>query len=88
MAIWRQADCKAAPLPISPQAPFLAIMKVLAVRKVGFWDGFTPARCSALLASGIQTREQVIQYSSHDIFKDMVEVERIFLIVKAQQEYG
>jgi len=36
---------------------------------------------------GVQAREQVIKYSLYGILKDIAEVERIFLIVKAQQEY-
>jgi len=36
---------------------------------------------------GIQAREQVIKAALFDIIKDKAEVERIFLIIKAQKEY-
>jgi type I restriction enzyme R subunit len=36
---------------------------------------------------GIQTREQVIKAALHDILQDEAEVERMFLIIKAQGEY-
>lgn len=36
---------------------------------------------------GVQTREQVIKQALYDVLRDEAEVERIFLIVKAQREY-
>ncbi|MCS6287411.1 MAG: HsdR family type I site-specific deoxyribonuclease [Nitrospira sp.] len=36
---------------------------------------------------GVQTREQVIKRALYDLLRDEAEVERIFLIVKAQREY-
>ena len=36
---------------------------------------------------GFQPREQVIKAALHDVLQDVNEVERIFLIIKAQQEY-
>jgi type I restriction enzyme R subunit len=36
---------------------------------------------------GIQAREQVIKSALYGVLQDMAEVERIFLIVKAQKEY-
>jgi type I restriction enzyme R subunit len=36
---------------------------------------------------GIQTREQVIKQALYDVLKDVAEVERIFLVIKAQGEY-
>jgi type I restriction enzyme R subunit len=36
---------------------------------------------------GIQTREQVIKQALYDVLQDVAEVERIFLIIKAQGEY-
>ena len=36
---------------------------------------------------GVQAREQVIKAALYEILKDISEVERIFLIVKAQSEY-
>ena len=36
---------------------------------------------------GVQTREQVIKAALYGILQDMAEVERIFLIIKAQDEY-
>ncbi len=36
---------------------------------------------------GVQAREQVIKRALYDLLHDAVEVERIFLIVKAQREY-
>jgi type I restriction enzyme R subunit len=36
---------------------------------------------------GVQAREQVIKAALHDILHDRTEVERIFLIIKAQSEY-
>ncbi len=36
---------------------------------------------------GVQAREQVIKKALHDILGDRTEVERIFLIIKAQREY-
>jgi len=36
---------------------------------------------------GIQAREQVIKAALYEELKDKEEVERIFLIVKAQKEY-
>jgi len=36
---------------------------------------------------GVQAREQVIKASLYEVLKDVTEVERIFLIVKAQREY-
>lgn len=36
---------------------------------------------------GVQTREQVIKQALYDVLQDVAEVERIFLIVKAQAEY-
>ena len=36
---------------------------------------------------GVQAREQVIKAALYEILKDKAEVERIFLIIKAQGEY-
>jgi type I restriction enzyme R subunit len=36
---------------------------------------------------GVQAREQVIKAALYDLLHDEVEVERIFLIIKAQGEY-
>lgn len=36
---------------------------------------------------GIQAREQVIKASLYDLLQDVAEVERLFLIIKAQREY-
>ena len=36
---------------------------------------------------GVQAREQVIKAELYKFLKDVVEVERIFLIIKAQREY-
>jgi len=36
---------------------------------------------------GIKTREQVIKSTLYEVLKDKSEVERIFLIIKAQKEY-
>ena len=36
---------------------------------------------------GVQAREQVIKAALYDILRDEAEVERIFLIIKAQREY-
>lgn len=36
---------------------------------------------------GVQAREQVIKQALYDVLRDIAEVERIFLIVKAQREY-
>jgi type I restriction enzyme R subunit len=36
---------------------------------------------------GVQTREQVIKRAIYDVLQDVDEVERIFLIIKQQQEY-
>jgi len=36
---------------------------------------------------GIQTREQVIKQALYDVLQDVAEVERIFLVIKAQGEY-
>ncbi|MCS6292695.1 MAG: HsdR family type I site-specific deoxyribonuclease [Nitrospira sp.] len=36
---------------------------------------------------GVQTREQVIKQALYDVLLDEAEVERIFLIIKAQKEY-
>ncbi len=36
---------------------------------------------------GVQTREQVIKQALYDVLRDEAEVERIFLIIKAQKEY-
>jgi len=36
---------------------------------------------------GVQAREQVIKGALHEILQDEGEVERIFLIIKAQGEY-
>jgi type I restriction enzyme R subunit len=36
---------------------------------------------------GVQSREQVIKAALYDILLDEAEVERIFLIIKAQGEY-
>ena len=36
---------------------------------------------------GIQAREQVIKRALYDLLHDEAEVERIFLIIKAQSEY-
>jgi type I restriction enzyme R subunit len=35
----------------------------------------------------VYAREQVIKRALYDILKDVAEVERIFLIIKAQKEY-
>ena len=37
---------------------------------------------------GIQAREQVIKAGLYGVLQDVAEVERIFLIVKAQTEYS
>ena len=36
---------------------------------------------------GVQAREQVIKHAMYTLLRDVVEVERLFLIVKAQKEY-
>ncbi len=36
---------------------------------------------------GVQSREMVIKRALYDVLQDVAEVERIFLIVKAQREY-
>ena len=36
---------------------------------------------------GVQSREMVIKRALYDVLQDIAEVERIFLIVKAQREY-
>jgi len=36
---------------------------------------------------GVQAREQVIKQALYDVLQDVAEVERIFLIIKAQSEY-
>ncbi len=36
---------------------------------------------------GIQAREQVIKAALYGVLQDIAEVERIFLIIKAQKEY-
>ena len=36
---------------------------------------------------GVETRERVIKRALYDILKDAAEVERLFLIIKAQTEY-
>ena len=36
---------------------------------------------------GVQAREQVIKQALYNVLKDVTEVERIFLIIKAQKEY-
>jgi type I restriction enzyme R subunit len=36
---------------------------------------------------GVQAREMVIKRALYDVLQDVAEVERIFLIVKAQREY-
>jgi type I restriction enzyme R subunit len=36
---------------------------------------------------GIQAREQVIKAALYGLLQDVAEVERIFLIIKAQREY-
>jgi type I restriction enzyme, R subunit len=36
---------------------------------------------------GVQARERVIQAALYGVLQDAAEVERIFLIIKAQQEY-
>lgn len=36
---------------------------------------------------GVEARERVIKHALYDILQDVAEVERIFLIVKAQKEY-
>ena len=36
---------------------------------------------------GVQAREQVIKAALYGVLQDITEVERIFLIIKAQQEY-
>lgn len=36
---------------------------------------------------GVQTREQIIKRALYDVLRDEAEVERIFLIIKAQKEY-
>ena len=36
---------------------------------------------------GVQAREQVIKAALYEILRDEAEVERIFLIIKAQSEY-
>jgi len=36
---------------------------------------------------GVQTREQVIKRALYGVLQDVPEVERVFLIIKAQKEY-
>ena len=36
---------------------------------------------------GVQAREQVIKQALYDVLHDVTEVERLFLIIKAQREY-
>ncbi len=36
---------------------------------------------------GVQAREQVIKGALYDILRDAAEVERLFLVIKAQREY-
>ncbi|BFU89323.1 MAG: hypothetical protein NTAFB01_05100 [Nitrospira sp.] len=36
---------------------------------------------------GVQAREQVIKRALYDVLRNEAEVERIFLIIKAQREY-
>jgi type I restriction enzyme R subunit len=36
---------------------------------------------------GVLTREQVVKKALYDVLKDEAEVERIFLIIRAQKEY-
>ena len=36
---------------------------------------------------GVETRERVIKHALFGILQDVAEVERIFLIIKAQKEY-
>ena len=36
---------------------------------------------------GVQAREQIIKRALYDLLQDAVEVERLFLIIKAQKEY-
>ena len=36
---------------------------------------------------GVQAREQVIKAALYGILQDVAEVERVFLIIKAQKEY-
>ena len=36
---------------------------------------------------GVQAREQVVKKALYDVLQDVNEVERIFLIIKAQREY-
>ena len=36
---------------------------------------------------GVETRERVIKQALYGILKDVAEVQRIFLIIKAQKEY-
>jgi type I restriction enzyme, R subunit len=36
---------------------------------------------------GVQAREQVIKAALYDVLRDVADVERIFLIIKAQSEY-
>ena len=36
---------------------------------------------------GIETRERVVKAAMYDVLKDVEEVERLFLIVKARPEY-
>ena len=36
---------------------------------------------------GVQAREQVIKAALYGVLQDVAEVERIFLIIKAQKEY-
>jgi type I restriction enzyme R subunit len=36
---------------------------------------------------GVQAREQIIKKALHDVLHDVAEVERIFLVIKAQSEY-
>lgn len=54
----------------------LALQVDAAVREVRF-DGWR----------GVQSREQVIKAALYGVLKDVAEVERIFLIIKAQGEY-
>ena len=44
-------------------------------------------RVGQLAGVGIQAREQVIKQAMYTLLNDVVEVERLFLIVKAQKEY-
>ena len=36
---------------------------------------------------GVQAREQIIKSALHGVLQDCAEVERIFLVIKAQGEY-